>query len=145
MIKNKNLFSTGTCFFRSRSAAIQQQENAGVASSASGAGGGGAAGGSGGGGVNASVNNVADINAYFVRRKGQKPKREQLFRFDYSHTALSMNDYLREQNSDVSIADNFFKIQDRLKTVKMVFFRAPRKSLWCVSPTLTTSLQSTQR
>ena len=57
--------------------------------------------GGGGGGVNASVNNIADINAYFVRRKGQKPKREQLFRFDYSHTALTMNDYLKEQNSDV--------------------------------------------
>ena len=75
---------------RSRSAAMQQQENTP------------SGGGSGGSGVNASVNNVADINACFVRRKGQKPKREQLFRFEYSHTALSMNDYLREQNSDVS-------------------------------------------
>ena len=141
------MFSSGTCLFRSRSAAIQQQENAGVASSAAGAGGGGGASGSGasGGGVNASVNNVADINAYFVRRKGQKPKREQLFRFDYSHTALSMNDYLREQNSDVSTADDKFENTGQTESSKDgIFFRAPRKSLWCVSPTLTTSLQSTR-
>ena len=41
---------------------------------------------------------IADINSYFVRRKTQKPKRESLFRFDYSSTAISMNDYLKEQN-----------------------------------------------
>ena len=34
--------------------------------------------------------------------KWQKPKREQLFRFDYSHTALSMNDYMKEQNPESS-------------------------------------------
>jgi exocyst complex component 4 len=43
---------------------------------------------------------IADINSYFVRRKTQKPKRESLFRFDYSSTAISMNDYLKEQNSE---------------------------------------------
>ena len=43
---------------------------------------------------------IADINSYFVRRKTQKPKRESLFRFDYSSTAISMNDYLKEQSSD---------------------------------------------
>ena len=43
---------------------------------------------------------IADINSYFVRRKTQKPKREPLFRFDYSSTAISMNDYLKEQNNE---------------------------------------------
>jgi len=92
-------------FKRSKSAAMQQQENAmgltiNIGGLGIGIGSSGGDSGGGGGGVNASVNNIADINAYFVRRKGQKPKREQLFRFDYSHTALTMNDYLKEQNSD---------------------------------------------
>lgn len=47
---------------------------------------------------------TADMNSFFVRRKlAQKPKREAIFRFEYSSTALSMNDYLKEQsNSDDS-------------------------------------------
>jgi exocyst complex component 4 len=38
---------------------------------------------------------TADINSFFVRRKTQKPKRESIFRFDYSSTALNMKDYLK--------------------------------------------------
>ncbi len=40
---------------------------------------------------------TADMNSFFVRRKAQRPKRESIFRFDYSSTALSMNDYIKEQ------------------------------------------------
>ena len=43
---------------------------------------------------------TADINSYFVRRKVQKTKKSQLFRFDSSSTALSMNDYLREHQEE---------------------------------------------
>ena len=32
-----------------------------------------------------------------------RPKRESLFRFDFSSTALSMNDYLKENNIDVRL------------------------------------------
>ena len=42
---------------------------------------------------------TADINSFFVRRKTQRPKRDSLFRFDYSSTAMNMKDYLKEQNA----------------------------------------------
>ena len=70
-------------FKRSKSAAMQQQQNSAASTT-----------------YNNSA--IADINSCFVRRKGQKPKREQLFKFDYSSTALSMNDYLKEQNAEGS-------------------------------------------
>ena len=43
---------------------------------------------------------AADINSFFVRRKTNftRPKRTSLFRFDSSSTALSMNDFVRENN-----------------------------------------------
>lgn len=41
---------------------------------------------------------TADINSYFVRRKTARPKRSPLFRFDSSSTALSMSDFLKENN-----------------------------------------------
>ena len=47
-----------------------------------------------------STQTTADINSFFVRRKTQRPKREPVFRFDYSSTALNMKDYLKEQNSE---------------------------------------------
>ena len=37
----------------------------------------------------------ADINSFFVRRKTQRTKRESLFRFDRSSTAINMKDYLK--------------------------------------------------
>ena len=37
----------------------------------------------------------ADINSFFVRRKTQRTKRESLFRFDDSSTAMTMKDYLK--------------------------------------------------
>jgi len=43
---------------------------------------------------------TADINSYFVRRKTARTKKSQLFRFDSSSTALSMNDYLREHTEE---------------------------------------------
>ena len=43
---------------------------------------------------------TADINSYFVRRKTARTKKSQLFRFDSSSTALSMNDYLREHTDE---------------------------------------------
>jgi len=43
---------------------------------------------------------TADINSYFVRRKTQRPKRSTLFRFDSSSTALSMNDFVRENTDE---------------------------------------------
>ena len=42
----------------------------------------------------------ADINSFFVRRKTQRTKRESLFRFDDSSTAMTMKDYLKEQSVD---------------------------------------------
>merc|ERR1712223_212153 len=42
----------------------------------------------------------ADINSFFVRRKTQRTKRESLFRFDDSSTAMTMKDYLKEQSND---------------------------------------------
>ena len=65
----QNMLTDYLDFKRSRSAAMQQQESTGGVGVSGGGGGGG-----GGGpneGVNASVNHVADINACFVRRKGQ--------------------------------------------------------------------------
>jgi len=43
---------------------------------------------------------TADINSYFVRRAKPRTKKSQLFRFDSSSTALSMNDYLREHTEE---------------------------------------------
>ena len=43
---------------------------------------------------------TADLNSFFVRRKAQRPKRESIFRFDYSSTAMSMNDFIKEQNEN---------------------------------------------
>ena len=94
-------------FKNSGSAAIAQQnavmQNTVIGSTISGILGGGANGMTSFSGISSSYNDnaaetIADINSYFVRRKTQKPKRESLFRFDYSSTAISMNDYLKEQN-----------------------------------------------
>ena len=45
---------------------------------------------------------AADINSFFVRRKTNftRPKRSSLFRFDSSSTALSLNDFVRENNGN---------------------------------------------
>ena len=43
---------------------------------------------------------TADINSFFVRRKTQRTKKDSLFRFEYSSTAMNMKDYLKEQNAD---------------------------------------------
>ncbi|XP_023334937.1 exocyst complex component 4 isoform X4 [Eurytemora carolleeae] len=45
---------------------------------------------------------TADINSYFVRRKIARPKRSSLFRFDSSSTALTINDFMRENNAEES-------------------------------------------
>ena len=63
----QNMLTDYLDFKRSRSAAMQQQESTGGV----GVSGGGGGGGGPNEGVNASVNHVADINACFVRRKGQ--------------------------------------------------------------------------
>ena len=54
---------------------------------------------SGGGGSASSSATTADINSFFVRRKTQRPKRDSLFRFEFSSTAMNMKDYLKEQNN----------------------------------------------
>ena len=47
-----------------------------------------------------SSTTTADINSFFVRRKTQRPKKESIFRFDYSSTAINMKDYLKEQSNE---------------------------------------------
>ena len=50
-------------------------------------------------GSSGSAATTADINSFFVRRKTQRPKRDSLFRFEFSSTAMNMKDYLKEQSS----------------------------------------------
>ncbi|XP_063222641.1 exocyst complex component 4 [Bacillus rossius redtenbacheri] len=45
---------------------------------------------------------TSDISMFFVRRKIQRQKKTPLFRFDYSSHALSINNYLKEQQKDAA-------------------------------------------
>ncbi len=46
---------------------------------------------------------TSDINSYFVRRKGVRPKKVSLFKFESSSTGLSLNDFYKEKRKEQEV------------------------------------------